>query len=140
MYIVKTGFVEVVSEDGSVVSILLSLLQKQSQVFVRLGEGTVFGELAILNIPGNKNGNRRTANVRSVGYSDLYVLSKEALWDALRQYPEANKSLMRKGTFYYFKMRPFQVNNSSKRTISTMRHSSKPRTLIPRPRSKFNWI
>ncbi|CAJ0608047.1 unnamed protein product [Cylicocyclus nassatus] len=84
MYIVKEGAVEVVNEDGT-------------KVFVRLGEGTVFGELSILNIPGNKNGNRRTANVRSVGYSDLYVLSKDDLWAALREYPEAKYSLMEKG-------------------------------------------
>ncbi|GMT34192.1 hypothetical protein PFISCL1PPCAC_25489, partial [Pristionchus fissidentatus] len=84
MYIVKSGFVEVVSEDGKT-------------VFVRLGEGTVFGELSILNIPGNKNGNRRTANVRSVGYCDLYTLQKEDLWDALHEYPHAMQSLMEKG-------------------------------------------
>ncbi|GMR34239.1 hypothetical protein PMAYCL1PPCAC_04434, partial [Pristionchus mayeri] len=84
MYIVKSGFVEVVSEDGKT-------------VFVRLGEGTVFGELSILNIPGNKNGNRRTANVRSVGYCDLYTLQKEHLWDALNEYPHAMHSLMEKG-------------------------------------------
>ena len=46
---------------------------------------------------GNKNGNRRTANIRSVGYSDLFVLSKEALWNALREYPEAKKRLLEKG-------------------------------------------
>ncbi|VDM55857.1 unnamed protein product [Angiostrongylus costaricensis] len=84
MYIVKEGAVEVVNDDGT-------------KVFVRLGVGTVFGELSILNIPGNKNGNRRTANVRSVGYSDLYVLSKDDLWEALRDYPEAKNSLMEKG-------------------------------------------
>ena len=31
-------------------------------------------QVSILNIPGNKTGNRRTANVRSVGYSDLFSL------------------------------------------------------------------
>jgi len=46
---------------------------------------------------GNKNKNRRTANIRSVGYSDLFVLSKEALWNALREYPEAKKKLIEKG-------------------------------------------
>uniref|UniRef100_A0A158QKX0 Cyclic nucleotide-binding domain-containing protein n=1 Tax=Haemonchus placei TaxID=6290 RepID=A0A158QKX0_HAEPC len=90
MYIVKAGSVEVVNDDGTKAN-------SPFQVFVQLGAGTVFGELSILNIPGNKNGNRRTANVRSVGYSDLYVLSKEDLWEALREYPEAKNSLLMKG-------------------------------------------
>ena len=41
MYIVKRGKIAVVSEDGQ-------------KVFVTLGEGAVFGELSIMNIPGNK--------------------------------------------------------------------------------------
>lgn len=41
--------------------------------------------MSILNIAGNKTGNRRTANVRSVGYSDLFCLSKDDLWDALTE-------------------------------------------------------
>ena len=54
---------------------------------------------------GNKNGNRRTANIRSVGYSDLFVLSKEALWNALREYPEAKKKLIEKGRHLLMKDR-----------------------------------
>ena len=50
----------------------------------------------IVNDSGNKYGNRRSANIRSVGYSDLFVLSKEALWNALDEYPEAKKMLMAK--------------------------------------------
>ncbi|CAJ0569231.1 unnamed protein product, partial [Mesorhabditis spiculigera] len=84
MYIVKSGFVEVVNEDGT-------------KIFVRLGEGVVFGELSILNIPGNRNGDRRTANVRSAGYTNLYALRKEDLWEALRDYPQATQSLFEKG-------------------------------------------
>ena len=84
MYIVKKGQLSVVSDDGKT-------------VFVTLTDGTVFGELAIMNISGNKNGNRRTANVRSVGYSDLFVLSKNDLWEVLDDYPDAKNMLIEKG-------------------------------------------
>ena len=84
MYIVKRGRLQVVDDDGK-------------KVFVTLQEGSVFGELSILNIAGSKNGNRRTANVRSVGYTDLFVLSKTDLWNALREYPDARKLLLAKG-------------------------------------------
>lgn len=43
---------------------------------------------------GSKNGNRRTANVRSVGYTDLFVLNKNDLWTALKEYPDARKLLI----------------------------------------------
>ena len=78
MYIIKRGKLDVVVDDGQ-------------EIYVTLGEGTVFGEVSILNIPGNKTGNRRTANVRSVGYSDLFSLNKDDLWEALSEYPEAKK-------------------------------------------------
>ncbi|OXA53317.1 Cyclic nucleotide-gated cation channel subunit A [Folsomia candida] len=84
MYIVKRGKVSVVADDGKT-------------VFVTLGSGSVFGEVSLLNIAGNKTGNRRTANVRSVGYSDLFCLSKDDLWDALREYPEAREVLLERG-------------------------------------------
>ncbi|XP_050710684.1 cyclic nucleotide-gated cation channel alpha-3-like isoform X2 [Eriocheir sinensis] len=84
MYIVKRGKLSVVADDGKT-------------VYATLGAGSVFGEVSILNIAGNKTGNRRTANVRSVGYSDLFCLSKDDLWDALTEYPEAKKSLMERG-------------------------------------------
>ncbi|KAI6188457.1 hypothetical protein M3Y98_00357000 [Aphelenchoides besseyi] len=84
MYIVKRGMLQVVADDGNT-------------VFATLSEGAVFGELSILNIQGSKNGNRRTANVRSVGYTDLFVLNKNDLWNALREYPEARKILIHKG-------------------------------------------
>lgn len=84
MYIVKHGRLEVVSEDGK-------------NIFVTLSDGSVFGEISVLNIPGSKSGNRRTASVRSVGYSDLFCLSKKDLWDALKEYPEAKENLMQRG-------------------------------------------
>uniref|UniRef100_A0A5S6PUG6 Cyclic-nucleotide-gated cation channel, putative n=1 Tax=Brugia malayi TaxID=6279 RepID=A0A5S6PUG6_BRUMA len=84
MYIVKRGKLQVVADDGI-------------KVFATLQEGAVFGELSILNIAGSKNGNRRTANVRSVGYTDLFALNKNDLWTALKEYPDARKLLIAKG-------------------------------------------
>ena len=84
MYIVKKGKLEVVAED-------------EVTVFATLKEGSVFGEVSILNIAGNKSGNRRTANIRSVGYSDLFELRKEDLWEAIAEYPDAHKILIEVG-------------------------------------------
>lgn len=92
MYIVKRGKLSVVGDDGKT-------------VFVTLSDGSVFGEISILNIAGNKTGNRRTANVRSIGYSDLFVLSKDDLWDALTEYPEGKKVLMERGKQILMKVR-----------------------------------
>ncbi|CAK6435362.1 unnamed protein product [Pipistrellus nathusii] len=84
MYIIKEGRLAVVADDG--------LTQ-----FVVLGDGSYFGEISILNIKGSKSGNRRTANIRSIGYSDLFCLSKDDLMEALTEYPDAKKALEEKG-------------------------------------------
>lgn len=84
MYIVKRGRLSVVADDGRT-------------VFAHLSDGAVFGELSVLNIQGNKTGNRRTANVRSVGYSDIFVLLKQDLWDVLQDYPDARDNLIERG-------------------------------------------
>ena len=84
MYIVKRGELSVLAEDCKT-------------VYGTLSDGSVFGELSILNISGVKTGNRRTANVRSVGYSDLFALSKQDLWDVLEDYPDAKTLLVEKG-------------------------------------------
>jgi len=55
-----------------------------------LGAGDFFGEIGILNIDG---ANRRTADVRSVGYSELFSLSKEDVLEGCRDYPEAERTL-----------------------------------------------
>lgn len=84
MYIVKRGKLSVLAEDCQT-------------VYGMLSDGSVFGELSILNISGVKTGNRRTANVRSVGYSDLFELSKQDLWNVLEDYPDAKTLLIERG-------------------------------------------
>lgn len=75
MYIVKRGRLQVVADNGET-------------IFATLGAGSVFGEVSVLDIVGNRTGNRRTANVRSLGYSDLFCLAKDDLLLALADYPE----------------------------------------------------
>ncbi|KAK7575875.1 hypothetical protein V9T40_012161 [Parthenolecanium corni] len=84
MYIVKRGRLSVVADD-------------EKTVLATLSAGSVFGEVSVLDIAGNKTGNRRTANVRSLGYSDLFCLAKKDLWETLADYPEARHSLMERG-------------------------------------------
>ncbi|CAH1170272.1 unnamed protein product [Phaedon cochleariae] len=84
MYIVKRGRLQVVADDGDT-------------VLATLGAGSVFGEVSVLDIAGNRTGNRRTANVRSLGYSDLFCLAKDDLLMALADYPEARATLTERG-------------------------------------------
>lgn len=84
MYIIKDGKLAVVAEDGVT-------------QFAVLTSGSCFGEISILNINGSKMGNRRTANIRSLGYSDLFCLSKHNLMDTLQEFPEAKAQLEQRG-------------------------------------------
>lgn len=74
MYIVSRGILEVVTDEGKVVVAILRA-------------GSYFGEISVLNV--GLAGNKRTASVRSVGYSDLFCLNKQDLWDVLKNYPNA---------------------------------------------------
>ncbi|CAB0033502.1 unnamed protein product, partial [Trichogramma brassicae] len=85
MYIVNRGRLQVVADNGKT-------------VLATLKAGSYFGEISILNMgtaghARNMKSNRRTASVRSVGYSDLFVLSKKDMWDVLKEYPAARVRL-----------------------------------------------
>ncbi|XP_041864724.1 cyclic nucleotide gated channel subunit alpha 2b [Melanotaenia boesemani] len=84
MYIIKEGKLAVVADDGVTQYALLTA-------------GSCFGEISILNIKGSKMGNRRTANIRSLGYSDLFCLSKDDLMEAVTEYPNAKTVLEERG-------------------------------------------
>ncbi|XP_014669591.1 PREDICTED: cyclic nucleotide-gated channel rod photoreceptor subunit alpha-like [Priapulus caudatus] len=78
MYIVNRGRLQVVADNGKT-------------VLATLKASSYFGEISILNM--GTAGNRRTASVRSVGYSDLFCLAKMDLWDVLKEYPAARVRL-----------------------------------------------
>ena len=77
MFIVKQGLLHVTTDNGRPLGALTS--------------GSYFGEISLLNV--GRSNNRRTANVRSVGYSDLFCLRKEDLLHVLDEYPEMKEVL-----------------------------------------------
>ncbi|XP_063930154.1 uncharacterized protein Cngl isoform X3 [Zophobas morio] len=80
MFIIADGILEVISEHGKVLTTMKA--------------GDFFGEIGILNLDGL---NKRTADVRSVGYSELFSLSREDVLAAMKDYPEAQEILQALG-------------------------------------------
>ncbi|KAG5283002.1 hypothetical protein AALO_G00037170 [Alosa alosa] len=57
-----------------------------------------------MRLTRNKSGNRRTANIRSIGHSDLFSLSKEDLTAPLSKFSAAKRHLEEKGRQILTKM------------------------------------
>ncbi|XP_074906723.1 cyclic nucleotide-gated channel alpha-4 [Buteo buteo] len=97
MYFIREGRLAVVAEDGV------------TQLAI-LGEGLYFGEISLINIKGNTSGNRRTANIMSIGYSDLFCLSKEDLAEVLVEFPSARAMMEAKGRELLLRMGKLDVH------------------------------
>ncbi|CAH1791706.1 unnamed protein product, partial [Owenia fusiformis] len=82
MYIINHGRVEILVTNGET---------GDSMVVATLSEGNYFGEISLLKLDYGQN--KRTADVQSVGYSELLCLSRKDLITALVEYPEAKKVL-----------------------------------------------
>ncbi|KAL7061940.1 hypothetical protein AAHC03_01993 [Spirometra sp. Aus1] len=82
MFIVADGVLEVIGKSGIVIK--------------RLGAGDFFGEIGILCI--NAGANKRTADVRAVGYAELFVLSREDVLAALADHPDAHAIIVEHAT------------------------------------------
>ena len=81
MYVTRTGTLQVVSDEG--------------QVFASLGQGSVFGEISLLS-SFTKQENRRTANIRSFSYSELFSLSSANFKEVLENFPLARRKMIAK--------------------------------------------
>ncbi|KAL1129877.1 hypothetical protein AAG570_012821 [Ranatra chinensis] len=81
MFIIADGILEVISSETG-------------RVLTTMKAGDFFGEIGILNLDGL---NKRTADVRSVGYSELFSLSREDVLTAMKDYPEAQEILQSLG-------------------------------------------
>uniref|UniRef100_A0A914L9L4 Cyclic nucleotide-binding domain-containing protein n=1 Tax=Meloidogyne incognita TaxID=6306 RepID=A0A914L9L4_MELIC len=86
MFVLKRGTLDVLSDNG--------------EHYSRLTQGGIFGEMAILKPLGplGKLLARRRYSLRSVGYSEVYLLSQEDALDVFSDYPEQRNELIRKAT------------------------------------------
>ncbi|XP_044764166.1 cyclic nucleotide-gated cation channel beta-1-like isoform X2 [Coccinella septempunctata] len=108
MFIIADGILEVINEHGKVLTTMKA--------------GDFFGEIGILNLDGF---NKRTADVRSVGYSELFSLSREDVLAAMKDYPEAEEILQALG-----KKRLKEVKASARLTTHPKDHHGDPKGLV----------
>ena len=78
MFIIQRGQIEVLTNDD--------------KVMAHLNEGAVFGEASLLAIGTNE---RRQVTVRSKGYSNLFVLSKEDFQETVLHHPKLYKRVVK---------------------------------------------
>jgi CRP-like cAMP-binding protein len=99
MYIVNKGCVEVLDEMETILATLKA--------------GSHFGEISLLNMKGI--GDRRTASVRSVGFTDLFRLSKDDLDEVLLFYPDEKSHMETIATKTYEKQQRERFRDAAKK-------------------------
>jgi cyclic nucleotide gated channel beta 1 len=107
MFIIKSGLLEVILPDG--------------RMAVTLGPGSVFGEISLLALAG---GNRRTADVRSKGFSNLYVLTKADLNDVMKDFPEQMELLKSKSQELLNRGKPTESSSSTPQPIEVSAYTN----------------
>ncbi|CAH8853107.1 unnamed protein product [Trichobilharzia szidati] len=111
IFIIADGVLEVISETNEVLS--------------RMSAGDFFGEIGVLNVDGV---NKRTADVRAVGYAELFVLSREDILKALKDHPEAEVVIRKHATRRLYETRERQYAYYMHGKKSTTSHGSINRT------------
>ncbi|CAH8588120.1 unnamed protein product [Schistosoma bovis] len=74
---------------------VLEVLSDSNEVLSKMSAGDFFGEIGVLNVDGV---NKRTADVRAVGYAELFVLSREDILKALKDHPDAEAVIRKHAT------------------------------------------
>ncbi|XP_046371281.2 cyclic nucleotide-gated cation channel alpha-3-like isoform X2 [Haliotis rufescens] len=111
MYILNHGRVEILVPSA--------VAGQRTQVAI-LTPGNYFGEISLLKLDDGQN--RRTADVRAIGYSELLCLSRRDLLSALVEYPNAKEILEAQA-----KERMMQTKGVQKSDAGTRRANTTPK-------------